>query len=392
MTIHVLHLITGLGVGGAEHMLEKLVTGMNRPDFRNTVVSLTRDDQIGERLRQAGIPLYHFNMTHPLSLPRTVLQLRRLLMELQPDIIQTWLYHADLVGTLAHMITPIKAKLLWNLRCSDMDMSRYSAATRWVLRFLPPLSRRPRIIISNSEAGRLHHVGLGYREEDWVMLPNGFDLTIFRPDEQARLRLRKQLGLTEQDYLVGMIARRDPMKDHDNFLAMVRQITRQRSNVHFLLVGRGCEPDTAWGSRVLADSGARLHLLGEQKDIASLLPGIDIMALTSAYGEGFPNVLGEALATGLPCVATDVGDAALILDRCGIIVPPRNPDALVAGILRILDMPAAERAAWQQKMRQRADAEFNLVNITARYEALYRSVVGIDHAAAAALPQGLSNR
>ena len=375
MTIHVLHLITGLGVGGAEHMLEKLVLGMNRAEFRNTVVSVTGDGQIAARLREAGIPVYSLGLTHPASLVRTILRLRRLILELQPDIMQTWLYHADLVGTLTHMTTPTNTKLLWNLRCSDMDMRQYSAGTRWVLRFLPMLSGNPLQIISNSEAGRRHHVGLGSREDGWTILPNGFDLARFGPNEAARQRARQQLGISDTDSLVGIIARYDPMKDHANFFAMARQLAKQRSDVHFMLVGRGCEPGQAWTAAAKAELGGRLHLMGERKDVPDLLPALDIMTLTSAYGEGFPNVLGEALASGIPCVATDVGDAARILGNAGLVVPPRDPAALVAAVQKILDMPMAERDAWRQQMRQRAEQEFSLADVIARYERMYREIM-----------------
>ena len=375
MTKHVLHLITGLGVGGAEHMLEKLVLGMDRAEFRNTVVSVTGDGQIAVRLRQAGIPVYSLGLTHPASLPRTILRLRRLLLELQPHIMQTWLYHADLVGTVTHMTTPTDTKLLWNLRCSDMDMRQYSAGTRWVLRFLPMLSGNPLRIISNSEAGRLHHIGLGYRGSGWTILPNGFDLAKFGPQDAARRQIRQQLGISDTDFLIGMIARHDPMKDHANFFAMARQLARQRSDIHFMLVGRGCEPGKGWTAEAQAELGGRLHLLGERKDVAELLSALDVMTLTSAYGEGFPNVLGEGLASGIPCVATDVGDAKRILGDAGLVVPPRDPAALVAAVQRILDMPAAERDAWRQQMRRRAEQEFNLNDVTARYERLYREIL-----------------
>lgn len=375
MTTHVLHLITGLGVGGAEHMLEKLVLSMDRSEFSNTVVSVTGDDQIAERLRDAGVPVYSLGLTNAASLPRTILRLRRLILELQPDVMQTWLYHADLVGTVTHMTTPTNTKLLWNLRCSDMDMRQYSAGTRWVLRFLPMLSGNPLRIISNSEAGRQHHIRLGYRKSGWTILPNGFDLAKFKTKEAARQQVRRLLGIADTDFLIGMIARHDPMKDHPNFLAMARELIKRHSNMQFMLVGRGCEPDKPWSAGARAELGSRLHLLGERKDVADLLPALDVMTLTSAYGEGFPNVLGEALAAGVPSVATDVGDAARILGDCGIIVPPRSPDALAAAVQQIIDMPAAERAAWRQRMRQRAEREFNLADVTRRYEKLYREIL-----------------
>lgn len=371
MTIQIVHLITSLQVGGAEHMLEKLVTGMDDATFSPTVISLTTEGPIGRRLRDAGIPVYALGLTGPLTLPRALFRLHRLLTRLQPQVLQTWLYHADLVGSLTRILhsgTP----LLWNLRCSDMDMSDYSHKTHFVLRLLALLSGLPKAIITNSEAGRQHHIGLGYRGDGWLTIPNGFDLTRFAPGNRGALRA--ELRLTPAEKVVGMVARFDPMKDHANFVEMAHKLAQSDPNLHFVLVGRGCTSDTALLEQAARALGPRLHLLGERHDVATLLPDFDVLVLSSAYGEGFPNVLGEALACGVPSVATDVGDAALILDDCGLTVPPRNPQALADAVARILAMPEPELAAWKARMRQRAESQFELTGVIARYESVYRKM------------------
>jgi glycosyltransferase involved in cell wall biosynthesis len=372
MTIRIVHLITGLRVGGAEHMLEKLVTGMDRAAFSNTVVSLTSEGPIGARLRAAGIPVHALGMTGLLSLPRTLYRLGGLLRQDQPQMLQTWLYHADLVGTVTRALAYRNVRLLWNLRCSDMNLSDYSLATRMVLRLLAPLSHQPAGILTNSEAGRRHHIRLGYRDDGWTTIPNGFDLTQFQCAQRGTLR--QALGVDTRTRLVGLVARLDPMKDHDNFIAMAERLAVSHPDLHFVLIGRGCTqamPALA-GARALL--GHRLHLLGERADVAALLPDLDVLTLTSAYGEGFPNVLGEALACGVPSVATDVGDSARVLGDCGITVPPRDPQALADAVARILAMPDNERAAWQTRMRQRAEDNFSLPAVIARYESYYRTL------------------
>lgn len=371
MTIRILHLITSLDTGGAERMLEKLVTGMDHGRFRNVVVSLKDEGVIGPRLRQAGIAVHALGMRGGIALPGRMLALARLIANMQPDILQTWLYHADLAGTLAHAFSGSRSLLAWNLRCSDMNLADYAASTRLVLRADAVLSRRPAFIITNSEAGKRHHVALGYRPKRWIDIPNGFDMTVFRPQPDAAGALRRELGLPDTARLAGMLARLDPMKDHGTFIAMAEQLAGRESDLHFLLAGRGCTAANAMLAAARQRLGGRLHLLGERQDVPALLAGLDVFLLTSAYGEGFPNVLGEALATGTPCVATDVGDAAAILGDCGIVTKPRDPQALAAAVMQVLARSPEQRAEMQSLARRRAEENFSLPTIVARYEAVY---------------------
>ncbi|HEX6958393.1 MAG TPA: glycosyltransferase [Ferrovibrio sp.] len=373
MTIRILHLITDLEVGGAERMLERLILGMDRAQFENIVVSLTDQGPIGRHLLQAGIPVHALRMRGVTSLPRAMRDLHRLLQRKQPDILQTWLYHADLVGTLVQIFADTKARLIWNLRCSDMQLGNYALSTRLTLMAVAALSRRPAAIITNSEAGRRHHAGLGYRPPRWELIPNGFDLDAFRPQPQAGGAFRAALGLPPEAKLIGMIARFDPVKDHATFLAMAERLAPQVPAAHFLLIGRGCDPATPLFAAAAQRLAGRLHLLGERGDVQQLLPGLDLCVLSSA-SEGFPNVLGEALACGVPCLATDVGDAALVLGDCGTIVPPRDPAALAKAAGEILGWSAEHRAQMQRRARHRAERHFSLPVAVERYEMLYREM------------------
>lgn len=372
--LRIIHLITGLRIGGAERMLEKLVTGMAPAAADSIVVSLTGEGPIGARLRDHGITVHALDIDGALGLPAGLLRLRRILRQQRPHIIQTWLYHADLVGLLATVLFRSNARLLWNLRCSDMDLAEYRLPTRLIRRLLAWLSAQPDLIVSNSRAGQIYHEKIGYHPRRWTIIPNGFDLDLFQADAEAAPQLRRSLGLPPTARLAGMIARFDPMKDHATFLAMAERLLDDRPDLHFLLVGRGCTSATP----VLAAGADRLrghlHLLGERSDIPAILAGLDLVVLSSAYGEGFPNVLGEALATGTPCAATDVGDVAAIVGDCGLVVPPRAPDALAAAAGRLLDLPEPERAALRAKTRHRAETHFALPAIISRYETLYREI------------------
>jgi glycosyltransferase involved in cell wall biosynthesis len=347
----VLHVITGLAMGGAERMLAKLLAAMDRARFPSAVVSLTDMGALGPEIAASGVPVQALGMRRGVPDPRALLRLRQAVRRFQPDVLQSWLYHADLMASFAGA-----PRLAWNLRCSDMDFSRYGWGTRQTVRLLARLSRRPDAVLSNSEAGRKLHQSLGYRPKRWEVVPNGFDLDRFRPDPAARQRLRSMLGLPDDALVIGLVARFDPQKDHATAFAALEQVPE----AHLVCIGRD-----------VPAPGPRVHALGERQDIEALVPGFDIATLSSAFGEGFPNVLAEAMACAVPCVATDVGDAAMILGGTGIVVPRRDPAALAAGWQRMM---AADRVQLGVAARARVAAHWSIDAIARRYEAIYASL------------------
>ena len=370
--IHILHVITGLGIGGAEVMLTKLVAGMDRTRFVSSVVSLTNPGQLGESIQASGVPVHSLNMQRGWPDPRGWLRLAWLLKTLKPALVQSWLYHADLLSLIAvWKAGPIP--LVWNLRCSEMDFKYYPYQTRLVLGLLSFCSHVPAAVVANSLAGQQYHQRLGYRPRRWEVIANGFDTDRFRPDRSIGPKLREELGLPQDTVLLALVARVDPMKDHAMFLAAVRQVATARANAHFVLTGKGTEtliPRVA----ELGLSG-RVHFLGPYRDIDRLMPNIDIACLSSAFGEGFPNVLGEAMAAGIPCVATDVGDTRAIIAHTGIVVPPRDPQAFAMAMIDLIDRGPNARYELGQAARAWIQAEYSLSHIITRYEALYESLL-----------------
>jgi glycosyltransferase involved in cell wall biosynthesis len=352
--MQVLHVITGLAMGGAERMLVRLLAAMDRSRFRPRVVSLTDHGALGPEIAALGVPVDALGMRRGVPDPRGLLRLRGIVRETSPDLVQSWLYHADLIASLAG--APL---LAWNLRCSDMDFARYGASTRWTVRALARLSGRPDAVLCNAEAGRRLHESLGYRPRRWEVVPNGFDLARFRPDPQAGQRLRGMLGLPDQAVVIGHVARFDPMKDHATAFAALERVPE----AHLVCVGRG-----------VPGASARVHALGERADVEALMAGFDMATLSSAFGEGFPNVLGEAMACGVPCVATNVGDAAAIVGDTGLIVPPRDAAALAAGWQRMIDLGAEGRARLGGAARARVEANWSIAAIARRYESIYASL------------------
>jgi glycosyltransferase involved in cell wall biosynthesis len=376
---HVLHVITDLDVGGAERSLAALVGPLAEAGFAATVVSLMRGGALAEVLRRDGVPVHELGLKPGRPSPRALLRLVRIIRAARPDLVQTWMYHADLLGGAAARLAG-RMPVVWGLHNTNLDPRHTKRSTRWVVRACAALSRRvPNKIVSCSDAGVRIHVEQGYAAERFVSIPNGFDTTALQPDPAQRTAVRAELGLAENAVVIGQVARFDPQKDHHNFVRAAARVAGQRPDAHFVLVGKGCAPDNATLAGWIDATGCaeRFHLLGLRADAGRLLGAFDVAVLSSAYGEAFPLVVGEAMACGVPCVATDVGDAARIIGDTGRIVAPRDAPALAAAVLELLAPSATERAAFGAAARSRIVAEFSLPAVAARYAALYDEL--IDH-------------
>jgi glycosyltransferase involved in cell wall biosynthesis len=295
------------------------------------------------------------------------------------------MYHADLVGGL--VLPGLRTRhgfpaLVWNIRQSDLDPRLTRRTTRIVARINAWVSRfAPRHVVCCSQRALEIHRDLGYRPPSMSVIPNGFDLERFRPDPAARAALRDQLAVAPDAPLVGLVARFDPQKDVQTFLNAVARVRRERSELKALLCGPGMDlanPILAgWVAQADADApGLRdaLRVLGPRTDTPGVLAALDLLVSSSAYGEGFPNVVGEAMACGVPCLVTDVGDSGLIVAGTGRCVPPREPVALAEGVLDLLRRGPDGLAALGQAARDRVAAHYAISRIAERYASLYRSL------------------
>ncbi len=370
--IRICHLITGLDTGGAERSLVNLVTAMNRDEFDNEVVSLLKPGPMAQALGQAGIPVTSMEIGRGRPNPMTVVSLIRHLRAKRPAILQTWLYHADLVGTAAALVAR-PDHLLWNVRSSEIDQPGIPRSTRCLARVLAMLSRQPDAIIVNSQNGQRYHDRIGYRPRQWISIPNGVDIERFRPRREERSTLRDRLGLPGDAAVIGFIARYHPMKDVETFLRAASLFQQERTNAYFVLCGDGLSLDNKPLADLVRalDLTRRVALLGPRSDIELIYPTLDALSLCSIYGEGFPNVLCEAMACDVPCIATDIGDSAAIVGDSGLIVPLRNPRALAHGWRTLLENGRQPSGA-----RARIAARYSLQRMCARYESLYRSIAG----------------
>jgi glycosyltransferase involved in cell wall biosynthesis len=376
--MRIVHIITSLFSDGAQTALYRLLSTMNREVFDPIVVSLTNRASAAERIERLGVPVFAVGIRPEQPTPPAFWRLIRTVRQLKPDLIQGWMYHSNLAAELVHMFLPNRVPVLWNIRHSIQNIANEKRTTAAMIKIGARLSHRPERIIYVGQSSALQHEALGYRADKRAVIPNGFDTQRFLPSEKTRTRIREELGLDICTPLIGSIARYHPMKDHGNFLHAAAYLLQWHPNVHFLLAGRNVDETNPSLTALIQNLGlgARTHLLGEQEGISSVMASLDIAGSSSSFGEGFPNVVAEAMACGVPCVVTDVGDSALIVGNTGRVVPPKDPQALALAWRELIDMGLEERIKLGVAARRRIKEHFSLAAVVSRYEDLYKHIMG----------------
>lgn len=358
-------------------MLKRLIEShQGNAAYRHTVISLTDIGKIGQQLQTLGVDVRALHMHSVLDIPRVLWQLVRLIRVSDPELVQTWMYHADLLGGLAARIAGNK-NVVWGIRTTDVQAGGKRGTTTirlacaWLSRWVP------HTIVCAAEASRLAHVAVGYDATRMVVVSNGFDLSrlVATVDRPALLRARCRIDATE--VVIGIIGWFNPAKDHKNFVRAAGLVAQKYPHVRFLMVGRGMDASNAELSSEIAQTGhaGRFVLLAERNDVPVCLAAMNIFCLSSRT-EGFPNVVGEAMAMGLPCVVTDVGDAAMLVADTGIVVPKEDPSRLAQALECLVVMAPNSRRLLGQKARERIRAGFTMELARGRFEEIYQRVAG----------------
>jgi glycosyltransferase involved in cell wall biosynthesis len=358
-------LIRSLNYGGSEGQLVALARELHERRHRVVVVVFYPGGPLEKELREAGVAVRGLDKRGRWDLAGFLLRLVRLLHEEKPDVLHGYLGSPNILTVLLKPIFP-RTRMVWGVRASNMDLDRYDWLARLHYKVERRLSRFADLIVVNSRAGLNHAIANGFPKNKMVVVPNGLDTKRFSPDPEARRRVRAEWGVAESEELIGLVGRLDPMKDHPTFLRAAALLVRERGNVRFVCVGDGP-----------ADYRRELHALGEglglaqrliwagaRGDMPAVYNALDI-ATSASYGEGFPNVVGEAMACGVPCVATDVGDSASIVGETGVVVPPKNPEALATGWKISLGRDRSEMAL---KARLRVEENFSVERLVERTE------------------------
>ena len=367
----VLHIITDLLLGGAESVLVEVASRGQRDGHTNVVVSLTDDQPLGDRLRATGIRVLALNMRPSLPDPRAVFRLARIIRAEKPDLVQTWMYHADLLGGVASIFAG-RPPLVWGIHHTAADPVTLNPRTYQILRLNAWLSHSiPSRIICCAESAKTSHMEVGYRADRMIVIPNGVDVNRFQSDPVARAELRGELVLSENDFLIGLCARFHPTKDHSTFIEAASKIP----DAHFLLCGRDVTESNSALMKMIDEAGirSRCHILGPRSDMPRVYSALDLL-VSSSRSEAFPLTIAEAMACGLPCVVTDVGDSARIVSETGRVIPAGDSFALTEAVESLRSLNTEKYHQLGVLARERVEKLYNLDMVTERYWKMYAEI------------------
>lgn len=373
--VHTTHIITGLGRAGAEGVLLRLVQRLDPARFSSEIVSMTGFGDLAGEFEEAGASVRALSMSPGTVNPRKIAWLSRHLRRRRPDLIQTWMYQADLIGGLVGRYAAA-VPVVWGLR-GGIDPNESKLNTRASAVICARMSAHvPHVIVSCSHRLVEDHVGLGYDRARMLVIPNGFDTVDLAPDRQAGARLRSELHLSPEALVVGLVARFHPQKGHAVFFEAASQVASRHPSVEYVLLGAGIneQNDELMTMIRRAGIGSRTHLLGKRDDVRRLLPGFDVAVSSSGFGEGFSNAMGEAMACAVPCLGTDVGDTAYIIGDTGITVGPNDIRGLTAGLEDLVTMSPVARHSLGLAARRRIKDHFDIDRSVEAYARLYADI------------------
>lgn len=366
----VVHIITSTGVGGAQIMLSRYLRALGPSRKSHSVISLMAQGPISEELQDTGIPVHHLGLSQGAKSWRAVRDLRRKLAAEAPDVIFGWMYH----GCLAALIGRVGLRntaLVWGIHHSLADIRAEKASTRMVVRILAAFSHRVDGISYCSSTSRTQHEATGFAGDRAWVIPNAVDAAVFRPDPDARARLTELCGISKDCQIIGTVARNHPMKDHVAMVRAVAKLLADGRDVHGVLMGTGQANGPAKAEAAALGIANHISCLETRADVAALVPAFDAFLLSSAWGEAFPLAVAEAMAAGVLCVVTDVGDCAELVGPSGAVVPPRDVDGMARALRGILDLEPAERAAAGLAARARVAERFSFDPYIAAHETFY---------------------
>lgn len=368
----ILHVITGLGQGGAETALYRLLGGVRQPEH-HCVVSLTGGGIYGPRLRDLGVSVICLDMHSLFGGTVGFVRLIRTLRRMHPAVVQTWMYHADLIGGVAAWVAGVP--VCWGVRHSNLDPGVNKRSTLWVARLCAWLSGRlPRRIVSCSSRAIDVHRQYGYADR-FTFIPNGLELGAFGPDLVRRVQMRKYLGLPLDRFVLGHVGRFHAQKDYPTLMKAFCMLRRVNDSACLLLVGKGLARGNEKLDPLLGEEAGAVVALGPREDVPDLLRAMDVFVLSS-LGEGFPNVVAEAMASGVPCVVTDAGDAADLVGETGWVVPVGQHEALASALSEAIGEPPGRRVARGEAARERIAEQFTIERMVQAYEAVWAQAQG----------------
>lgn len=372
--MQVLHIISGLGDGGAEAILYRLC--QYEKDHNHVVISLMDEEKYGPMLKDIGVDVYTLNNSKEKIKILSLFKLYRLIFKLKPDVVQTWMYHADFIGGFVARSIGIK-NIFWSVHHTTLVRGESKLLTVLIAKINSFLSTFvPKKIIYCAEMSRKTQELIGFKKNKGVVIPNGYDVDDFEDNEVKGAKFRNELNISQDTFVIGHVGRFDPQKDQDNLIKALVDLKQRQIKFKAVIVGTNLDVNNDKLVGMIKEKQLENHisLLGRRNDIPAVMNGIDLFALSSAFGEAFPNVLNEAMACGTPCVATNVGDSARIIGNTGWIVPIKNPQALSSAINAASKEMRLNKSSWTKRKimcRKRIVENFEIKKMVKKYRDIW---------------------
>lgn len=369
--LNLVFIIISLDTGGAQSILIRLLRLINRDKFNITVISLTDKGELGAMVEELGFPLITIGMSRNIFNIFALIRLYKVVRELNPDVVHTWMYHSDFFGGLTAKLLDIKL-IIWGIRSADFFSSETPKSTKLIVRACAWLSNLvPNVIVYNSQKGLNFHNNLGYAPYKSMVIYNGVDINRFKPNKNSRSLLRNKLHIRNDKKIIGLIARYDGLKNHEGFIKMAAYINEVEKDCDFLMVGNNIK-----GNEVLLslvddlNLNNNFHLVESVTDIEKVISGLDAIVITSV-SEAFPNVLIESMACGVPCFSTNVGDVKYVIQNQDWIVPVGDMRQLAGLCLNYLNLDNFSQSIIKKNIRLRACEKFDSTLMVQNYESIY---------------------
>ena len=368
----VLHIITGLGQGGAERQLSNLVSECA---FESAIFSIMKPGVMANEIHASNVRIYSGDARNVASLG-WLIKLRKSIKSFNPDLIMGWMYHGNIASFISSFMG-FSGPVIWNIRHSLHDLQKERTSTRLAIRAGSYITRSPSRIIYNSAAAADQHEALGFHSGKRAILANGFDLERFKPDALARKDFREKLDISPDKLLLGVVGRSHPMKNHHGWLQAFRQTIDVNKNMHCIMAGTGVAGPDSLLSKTVKELSLEEHvtLLPQTPNPEKLYPALDLLVMPSSWGEGFPNVVGEAMACGVPALVTNIGDASVIVGDTGFVAGDSTPETLAQQVLSVSLIGQAKLAVMGQRARERMVRNYGLSIAADAYEKVIEEVM-----------------
>ncbi len=360
--------------GGAERQLVALAKGLHDKGHTVKVMIFYSLGGFERELIDYGVSVIDLKKQSRWDIVPFVLRVLRTLKHERPDVLHSYLTVSNIFAGLAK-ITGVVSRVVWGVRASDMDLNNYDWTARVTYKIECVMSKFADMVISNSHAGKKYAIKHGFPESKIEVVPNGIDTARFLCDQETRCRIRESFGIPDNKKVIGMVSRLDPMKGYEVFLHAAALLVEEYNDVVFAGVGHGAPEYEDYLKRLAADLGLedKMMWLGADLDSAEIYCAYDIMTSASLYGEGFSNVVGEAMSCGVPCVVTDVGDSARIVDEFGIVVKPGGVQDLLGAWVKCLN--GREEYA-SGSLRKRIEEHYSVKTMVEKSEDCLTRVLG----------------